>query len=85
MNIVVGVEPVTIPWQVRRPGPRWGGISVTIQNLGAGVVYVDYDPAVTVETGIRIEVAQTITLPVDPGVGPLYLIASVDATDVRYF
>jgi hypothetical protein len=78
MKVVVGtVTPVLLP--VVEPSS-----TVTIQNLGTGVVYVDGDPGVTTGTGMKIPVGTSLTISGPDSLGSLYLISDIAATDVRY-
>ena len=77
MNVVVGtVTPVRLPVDASSP--------TLIQNLGAGIIYVDGDPAVTTSTGVKIGVGIIVTVPTGPdSLGALYAISDTAATNVR--
>jgi hypothetical protein len=78
VKVVVGtVTPVLLP--VAEPSS-----TVTIQNLGTGVVYVDGDSGVTTGTGMKIPVGTSLTISGPDSLGSLYLISDIAATDVRY-
>lgn len=75
-NLVVGTTtPVLIP--VTDAPTR-------IQNLGAGIVYVDGSSAVTTATGIKVAVNETIIIDKAKSFGGLYVISDTTATNVRY-
>lgn len=76
-----GLAVSTFPIHLTGPGIRLKGRrQLTIQNLGAGVVYVG-DSTVTTATGLRIAVDELLTLDV-LDFGDLYVIGAA-AADVR--
>jgi len=87
VNVTVGLTPV--------PMPTPPFVSPTIQNLGPGTVYFDRVETVTTETGVRIAVNTSYSVPgLDPfgrggsgrdGGSLIWLVADIAATDVRFF
>ena len=77
MNIVVGTAPVLLPVVE-------ASATVFIQNLGAGIVYVDGNPAVTTATGVKIAAGASLIIPGPDSIGLPYLISDTAPTDVRY-
>lgn len=76
-NLVVGtVTPVKIPVDSNSPA--------VIQNLGAGIVYVDGSPTVSTSTGLKVGVGVMVTIDSPNDVGLLYVISDTANTNVRY-
>jgi len=55
-----------------------------IQNLGAGIIYVDGSPTVATTTGIKIAVAASLVIENASAFGALYVISDTASTNVRY-
>jgi hypothetical protein len=76
--LTVGVTAVALPVD--------GQCQPWIQNLGAGIIYIDNDSGVTTGTGLKIAVGATFnfTEPIQEHGGTIYVISDTASTGVRY-
>lgn len=77
MKVVVGTEPVHLPIPADS--------TPIVQNLGPGVLYLDHDPEVSVDTGLKVPVdtGYEFARDLSQGGGQVYAVADADDTDVR--
>lgn len=76
MQILLGTTPEQIKGDSSRP---------VIQNLGPGIVYLDTDPEVTVDSGIKLAVGTVYEFPTagSLSIEGIFIVADTADTDVR--